>query len=141
MSEPLQGLLAYTGVLLFFLGLLTGIVIPFARSPRIGLSAHVAAIQSGLTLIGVAWLGSHLVLADAWARAIAHTLWISFYVLWAGLLFGAVFGTGRALPLAGRGHIAQPWQERIATVLIAGSSIASALAIGALLVEWSWRAA
>ncbi|HTO54307.1 MAG TPA: hypothetical protein VMR50_13060 [Myxococcota bacterium] len=139
MSESLQGLLAYRGVLLFFLGLLTGVAIPLVRSPRIGLSAHMAAIQSGLALIGVAWLGSHLSLSDAWARAIAHTLWISFYVLWVGLLFGAVFGTGQALPLAGRGVTAGPWQERIATVLIAGSSIAVALAIGALLLEWSWR--
>jgi (hydroxyamino)benzene mutase len=141
MSDGLRGLLAYTGVLLFFLGLLTGVAIPFVRSPRIGLSAHVAAIQSGLALVAVAWLGGHLVLSEAWARAITHTLWISFYVLWIGLVFGAVFGTGRTLPLAGKGLTAKPWQELTANVLIAGSSIASALAIGALLWGWSWRPA
>jgi (hydroxyamino)benzene mutase len=141
MADELQRLLAFTGVLLFFLGLLTGAAIPFVRSPRIGLSAHVAAIQSGLALLAVAWLGSHLAMSDGWARAIAHTLWISFYLLWIGLLFGAVFGTGRTLPLAGKGFTAQPWQETSATMLIAGSSITSALAFAALLLLWSWRPA
>src|SRR4249920_1794675 len=102
MSEGLQGSLAFAGTLLFLLGLLTGAGIPFFRGPRIGLSAHVAAIQSGLALLAVAWLGGHLVLSEAWAAAIAHTLWLSLYVLWVGLVFAAVYGTGRTLPLAGK---------------------------------------
>ena len=140
MSEGLQGLLAFAGTLLFLLGLLTGVGIPFFRGPRIGLSAHVAAIQSGLALIAVAWLGGRLAIPDGWAAAIAHTLWISLYVLWVGLVFAAITGTGRTLPLAGKGLAAEPWQERVATVLIGGSSVTTALAFAALLFQWSWRA-
>ena len=103
MSEGLQGSLAFAGTLLFLLGLLTGAGIPFFRGPRIGLSAHVAAIQSGLALIAVAWLGGRLALSEGWAAAIAHGLWISLYVLWVGLVFAAIYGTGRTLPLAGKG--------------------------------------
>lgn len=141
MSEGLQGSLAFAGTLLFLLGLLTGAGIPFFRGPRIGLSAHVAAIQSGLALIAVAWLGGRLVLSDGWAAAIAHGLWISLYVLWIGLVFAAIYGTGRTLPLAGKGLAAARWQELTAAALIGGASLASALAFAALLFQWSWRAA
>jgi (hydroxyamino)benzene mutase len=141
MSEGLQGSLAFAGTLLFLLGLLTGVGIPYFRGPRIGLSAHVAAIQSGLALIAVAWLGGRLVLTDAWAAAIAHGLWISLYVLWVGLVFAAIHGTGRTLPLAGKGLAAARWQELTAAVLIGGASLASALAFAALLFQWSWKAA
>lgn len=141
MSEGLQGSLAFAGTLLFLLGLLTGAGIPFFRAPRIGLSAHVAAIQSGLALIAVAWLGGRLVLSDGWAAAIAHGLWISLYVLWIGLVFAAIYGTGRTLPLAGKGLAAARWQELTAAVLIGGASLASAFAFAALLFQWSWRPA
>jgi len=140
MSEGLQGSLAFAGTLLFLLGLLSGVGIPFFRAPRIGLSAHVAAIQSGLALIAVAWLGGRLALSDGWAAAIAHGLWISLYVLWVGLVFAAIYGTGRTLPLAGKGLAAKRWQELTAAVLIGGASLASALAFAALLLNWSWRA-
>src|SRR5262245_13349221 len=102
MSEGLQGTLAYAGAWLFFLGVLTGAAIPFFRGPRIGLSAHVAGIQSGLALLAVAWLYGRLVLSDGWALAIAHTLWISLFTVWLGLVLGAIWGTGRTLPLAGK---------------------------------------
>ena len=140
MSEGLQGLLAFAGTLLFGLGLFGGFAIPALRSPRIGLSAHVAAIQSGLALIAFAWIGGRLTLPEAWAAPIAHALWISFYVLWLGLMVGAFFGTGRTLPIAGAGLTARPWQERLAFALIGSASLASAAAVAALLWHWSWRA-
>jgi hypothetical protein len=49
--ETLSSTLCFMGALLFMLGLLTGFGIPKFRSPRIGLSAHLAAIESGLGLI------------------------------------------------------------------------------------------
>ncbi len=139
MSEALQDLLAWSGVLLFLLGLLTGVAIPFVRAPRIALSAHVAAIESGLALIAVGLLGARLALSDGSAAWIAHGLWSSLYVLWIGLLAGAVFGTGRTLPIAGAGLRAKPWQEITAAVLIGAGSIGSAGATVALLWQWSWR--
>ena len=139
MSDPLQALLARSGVLLFLLGLLTGFAIPAVRAPRIALSAHVAAIESGLALVVFGLLGARLALTGGWAAAIAHTLWISLYVLWVGLLLGAVFGTGKTLPIAGAGLRAKPWQETTAFALIGAGSFGSAAAVAALLLEWSWR--
>ena len=139
MSESLQALLGYSGALLFLLGLLTGVAIPATRAPRIALSAHVAAIESGLALVVFGLLGAKLVLSPGWAAAIAHGLWISLYVLWVGLVLGAVFGTGKTLPIAGAGFSAKPWQEAIAFALIGAGSLGSAAAVATLLLTWSWR--
>ena len=140
MNDTLQSVLSFTGTLLFLFGLLTGFAVPVFRSPRIGLSAHLAALQSGLTLIAFAWLGGRLVLPDAWAAAITHTLWVSLYVLWVGLVFSAICGTGRTLPIAGAGMSGKRWQERPSLWLVGGGSIGSAFAVASLLFQWSWRA-
>jgi (hydroxyamino)benzene mutase len=136
--ENLPATLCFTGTLLFLLGLLTGFGIPTFRSPRIGLSAHLTAIESGLGLIAFGLLLPHLALSIRWAGAITDMLWISLYLLWAGLLFAALYGTGRVLPIAGADMPAQAWQENIARVVIAIGSIGSVAAVGALLLQWRW---
>ena len=132
--------LCFMGTLLFLLGLLTGFGIPAFRSPRIGLSAHLAAIESGLALIAVGLLMPHLVVTAGWADTIGIVLWISLYVLWAGLLFAALYGTGRTLPIAGGDTAAKPWQEKTARILISAGSLGSAAAVVALLSRWHWIA-
>ena len=136
--ETLSSTLCFMGALLFMLGLLTGFAIPMFRSPRIGLSAHLAAIESGLALIVFGLLLPHLAISAGWAGAIGHSLWISLYVLWVGLLFAAVYGTGKTLPFAGAGLAAKAWQENIARILISIGSLGSAGAVLALLSQWRW---
>ena len=138
--EEVSSTLSFMGVLLFLLGLLTGFGIPKFRSPRIGLSAHLDAIESGLGLIAFGLLLLHLRISIGWASVIGHTMWISLYVLWLGLVVGAVFGTGRSIPIAGAGLVAKPWQENAAVTLISVGSIGAILAIGALLAQWRWSA-
>src|SRR5215475_5545457 len=111
--------LCFMGALLFMFGLLTGFGIPTFRSPRIGLSAHLAAIESGLGLIAFGLLLPHLAIATVWSEAIGFSLWISLYVLWVGLLFAAAYGTGGTLPIAGAGMAAKLWQENTARTLVA----------------------
>ena len=138
--EGVSSILSFMGALLFLLGLLTGFGIPMFRSPRIGVSAHLDAIESGLGLIAFGLLIPHLTISPGWASVIAHMMWISLYVLWLGLLFGAVWGTGRTIPIAGAGVSAEPWQENAARSLISVGSIGSVVAIAALLVQWRWSA-
>ena len=139
MTTP-SSTLCFMGTLLFTLGLLTGFGIPSFTSPRIGLSAHLAAIESGLGLVAFGLLLPHLAISAGWARGIGHALWISLYILWAGLLFAAAYGTGKALPIAGAGLAATEWQENTARVLIAIGSLGSASAAIALLAQWRWAA-
>ncbi len=138
--ERLSSTLCFAGALLFLLGLLTGFGIPGFRSPRIGLSAHLAAIEGGLGLIAFGLLLRHLVVSEGWATGITHTLWVSLYVLWLGLLFGAIFGTGRSLPIAGAEIAASAWQEATARILISAGSLGCAAGVGALLMQWRWAA-
>jgi hydroxylaminobenzene mutase len=141
MSEGLQELLCKLGVGLFLLGLLGGAAIPRMKSPRIGLSAHIAAIESGILLIALGLLGARLTLSEGVAAWVAHLSWLSLYVLWVGLMLGGIWGTGRTLPIAGAGFTAKPGEERIAAVLILGGSLGSTVATVILLFGWSWRAA
>ena len=136
--ETLSSTLCFMGAMLFTLGLLTGFVIPMFRSPRIGLSAHLAAIESGLALICFGLMLPHLAISAGWAGAIAHSLWISLYLLWIGLLFAAIYGTGKTLPIAGAGLAAKAWQETTARILITVGSLGSVGAVLALLPQWHW---
>jgi hydroxylaminobenzene mutase len=136
--ETISSTLCFMGAMLFMLGLLTGAGIPSFRSPRIGLSAHLAAIESGLALIAFGLMLPHLAISTGWAGAIGHSLWISLYVLWIGLLFAAVYGTGKTLPIAGAGLAAKAWQETTARILISIGSIVSAAAVLAILFQWHW---
>jgi hydroxylaminobenzene mutase len=132
--------LAFSGVLLFFLGLVTGFAIPRMRSARLGLSAHLVATQSGVALIAFAFLWPHLRFWAGWAAPLAHALWISLYVTWIGYVLAAAWGTGRSLPIAGAGTSAEPWQERMAFVPIAIGAFATFAVIALVLVQWNWVA-
>ena len=133
-----SSLLCFVGVLLFSLGLMTGFGIGFARAPRIGLSAHLAATQCGIALIAFGLLWPHLTLWKGWSLPLATVLWVSFYLIWIGLCLGAFWGTGRALPLAGAGHAAAVWQERAAIAPIAVGSLGSLGTVILLLVQWRY---
>ena len=132
-------MLCFAGVLLFLIGLATGFAIPRLKAPRIGLSAHVAATQMGIALIVFGLLWERLNFWDGWSAPLAHILWLSFYVVWAGIVLGAVWGTGRALPIAGAGFQAMKWQEQAVLLPVAIGSFASFGAIVMLLIQWRWK--
>jgi hydroxylaminobenzene mutase len=136
----MTSILCFAGVLLFLLGLATGFAVPALKAPRIGLSAHVAATQMGVALIAFGFLWERLTLWNGWSAPLAHVLWISFYVVWAAILVGGYWGTGRVLPLAGAGHVAAPWQDQITLVPLALGSFASFGVIVMLLIQWRWKA-
>ncbi len=41
------------GMILFILGLLTGVAVPGFTNPRMGLAAHLAGVQNPLVLLGL----------------------------------------------------------------------------------------
>lgn len=120
------------GALLFLIGLLNGAAIPALESPRLGLAAHTAGVQNGMVL---------LILALAWRyqalppRASAIAWWSNLagmYGIWLGLLLAALWGAGRAAPMAGAGLQAEPWQEMVAQGVVTTGAVASANRRGAL---------
>ena len=136
----MTSVLCFAGVLLFLLGLVTGFIIPVLKAPRIGLSAHLAATQMGIALIAFGFLWERLTFWSGWSAPLAHALWISFYIVWAAILLGGVWGTGRALPIAGAGHTAAKWQEQITLLPLALGSFGGLGVIVMLLIQWKWKA-
>ena len=97
---------------LFLLGLLTGFVMPALTNPRLGLSAHMEALLSGMVLIiigGVVWRNLKLS-----RRMEAISFWLFLYAAyanWAFCLLAAIFGANEVLPIASAGYSVAPWQE------------------------------
>lgn len=139
-ATNIVSLLCQRGVLLFLLGLLSGFAQGFCRNPRAALSAHLTATQAGVALVAFGVMWPHLALAPAWAMPIAQMLWISFYVLWFAFLLAALFGASRVIPIAGQGHRAAAWQEMTVSVLMISGSLASLVSVGAIVLQWSWKA-
>ncbi len=136
--QNIPSVLSFAGLLLFFIGLLVGFVIPACRSPRIGLSAHLTGVQSGTFLIAAGLLWPRLALTPAVSAVIGHALWGSLYALFASLLLGALFGAGRGLPIAGGGVTTTRGRQLTVSVLLIGGSLAATAAVAALLIFWRW---
>jgi (hydroxyamino)benzene mutase len=126
--------LAKAGLWLFLVGLVLGAAIPKFTSPRLALSAHLTAVQSGTALLAIAWFWPQLVLGNAYADFLGHALWISFWMLSAGLTLAAAWGASRVLPIAGAGYAATALKEWVAAAVIMVACVALILVVGALLV-------
>lgn len=117
-----QKSLILSGALLFLFGLLQGAVVQNFMNPRLALSAHLTAVQSGMALmiVGMAWTAVRLkaVVADG-AR---WTMIGGMYGLWMGLTLAAAAGASASLPIAGAGYSADKLTETICTVIVLGSS-------------------
>ena len=133
-------ILCFAGVLLFLIGLLTGFAIPRCRSPRLGLSAHLTAVQSGAFLLGLGLLWPRLTLASAWSEVLANGTWASLYLIWLSLLLAAVFGAGRGLPIAGGGLTTTAGRQVAVTGLMAIGSLGIVATTVPLLATWRWHA-
>lgn len=133
-----SAMLCCTGLLLFLFGLIVGFGIPAFAIPRLGVSAHATGVQSGTALIAIGLLWPHLQFWNGWSAPTAYGLWVSLYVLFVALTLGAIWSTGRSLPVAGGGRPAKPWQERLVQVLLAIGGIGTTAATLAILVQWRW---
>jgi hypothetical protein len=80
--------LCLSGMLLFFVGLLLGFVVP-AYAPTHGmLAAHLNAVQCGTFLLVLALLWPKLPLGRM-SKWLAHLTWISFWLVQVGVTLAA----------------------------------------------------
>jgi len=131
--------LCFSGVLLFLLGLLTGLAIPRCRSPRLGLSAHLTGVQSGTVLLALGLLWPHLSMSSALSLILADGTSAFLYMVWLSLLLAALFGAGRGLPIAGQGITTTPVRQTVVSVLLIVGSLGVLATIAALLITWRWQ--
>lgn len=116
--------LLISGVILFLLGLLTGVAVPLFENSRMGLSAHLAAVQNALVLWAFAFMWQYV---NVSAKQLKICLWLSIYSMysiWLSLVFAAIWGTSKATPIAGAGYVGEAYQEWVVNVLIYSGSVA-----------------
>lgn len=126
-----QKRLVVAGAVLFLLGLLLGAVNQSFENPRMALSAHLTAVQSGtaLMIVGVVWPA--VALQPRLAALSGMAIIGGMYGLVAGLTLSAMTGASAVLPIAGAGHSAGAAMETVVTILVLGSS--AAMTVGWLL--------
>lgn len=137
LSQQLGRRLIRYGILLFLLGLLTGLAVPAFKNPRMGLSSHLEGTLNGMVLIlfGLVW--SRLHLADRtlkWGYGLAL---YGTFINWFTTLLAAAWGAGsEMMPFAGGQHMGLPWQEIIIKFGLISLSLAmivvSAMALGGM---------
>jgi len=122
--------LLVAGALLFLLGLLQGAAVQAFVNPRMALSAHLTAVQSGMAIMvaGIVW--RRVALAGGLKALARWTIASGMYGLWLGLTASAATGASQTLPIAGAGHQASQVIELGVSAIILVSS-------AAITVGWS----
>ena len=126
--------LMFSGALLFLLGLLEGLVIPCFTNNRMGLSAHLAAVQNAMALMILGAIWAHVQLSERMQSIAAWSSIFSMYAVWLGLTLAAVLGTSKATPIAGAGFTGSATAELLTEAIIYVGAAAGL--VGAALVVW-----
>ena len=118
-----QKSLIVAGAVLFLLGLLQGAAVQTFANPRMALSAHLTAVQSGMALMIVGAIWSAVSLSAGLLAVAKWTTITGMYGLWLGLTLSAATGASDALPIAGAGHGAEPLAETAVSAIVVGSGV------------------
>ncbi len=125
--------LIYLGVLLFLLGLIVGLAVPFFANPRMGLSSHIEGVLNGMFLIILGLVWHRIDLPDRWLKM---TYWLALYgtfANWFSMLAAALFNAGGMLTVAAEGREGHPAAEGLVTFLLVTLTIAMITVCVALL--------
>lgn len=108
--------LAWHGMFLFLLGLLTGLVGEHLTNVRMGLSAHLEGVMNGIFLLALSGAWQEIRFSAGYARTAFGLVLYGAYANWAVTLLAAVLGTGAMTPIAAAGRSAAPWQEMLVSI-------------------------
>lgn len=102
------------GLILFLLGLVTGLLIPVLENPRMGLSSHLEGTLNGMLLILFGLIWDRLSLSE---KLLKWTFWLALigtFTNWFTTLFAAAWGAGaEMMPIAGGDYTGSEIQEII----------------------------
>nr|WP_202926630.1 hydrogenase [Gordonia desulfuricans] len=93
------------GLVLFLLGLVTGLAVPAVKNPRMGLASHLQGMTNGPFLIVVGLLWPYLELPHVWQVVTVVLLAYGTYANWLATQLAAIWGAGhRFAPGAAGAH-------------------------------------
>jgi hypothetical protein len=116
--------------------LLNGVVISKTKSPRLSLSAHLAAVQSGTFLIAIAWAWPVFEMGPTLSMFISYSLCGALFVLWAAFFLAGLWGAGHGLAIAGKGFETIEVRQAIVTALLVLGVLGALGASLVLLFRW-----
>lgn len=131
----MQDALIAMGLILFLLGLLTGLVVPTMRNPRMGVASHLQGMTNGpfLVVVGLLWPRVHL--SHALGLVTVVLLAYGAYANWLATQLGAIWGAGRRFaPGATGDHRSTVPRERSVDALLATLAPAMVIAVVLLLI-------
>jgi hydroxylaminobenzene mutase len=129
--------LAWHGMLLFLLGLLTGLAEQRFANVKMGLAAHLEGLMNGIFLLalGAVWA---MVTLPSVPKAIAYwTGLYGAYANWAFTAAAAIWGTASFSPINGTAHGAAVWKETIITLGLL--SVVVTMISASVLILWGLR--
>lgn len=135
--ENMKRRLMWYGMMLFFLGLLTGFAETNFSNLRMGLAAHLEGLMNGIFLLVLGAIWGEIQLSS---QLRAASFWLMLYGTYSNWLFtmlAAVFGTGVLSPVLAPGFKAAVWQEGL--VQIGFISVGIAITAGTVIALWGLR--
>ena len=113
------------GILLFLLGLVTGLGVPQTANPRMALASHIEAVMNGTFLIALGLLWPKLTLSPS---QLAIAFWLVIYgtfANWAATLLAAMWAAGNEMmPQAAQGRAGTATQELVINTLLVTLALA-----------------
>jgi len=86
------------------------------------LSAHLAAVQSGIVMMVFGLIWGMLSLEKVLLKIAYYANILGMYLVWFAISLGAILGASRALPIAGQGFSASKVAESsVETIIVIGS--------------------
>ena len=126
--------LVVAGAALFLVGLLQGAALDLHANPRMALSAHLTAVQSGMAVMIAGILWSATALPGRGETLARWSLAVGMVGLWLGITLAALTGASEVLPMAGEGYSAAPAAETAVSAVVMGSG--ASLTLGWVLFLW-----
>jgi hydroxylaminobenzene mutase len=127
---PLGQNLVFLGMVLFLIGLVQGALIPNFHNPRMALSAHLAAVQSGMAMAIFGLIWSLIGLNEKFLKVAYYANIMGLYAVWIAITLGAILGASRALPIAGQGFSAGPTGETVVEIIVTLGAAATVVSVG-----------
>lgn len=93
--------LIFWGMVLFFLGLITGLLIPAMTNQRMGLSAHLEGILNGLFLMLLGLIWPKVKCPPRMLNLIYLLVLYAGFANFAAVLLAGFTGAGKMMPIAG----------------------------------------
>lgn len=131
---PLGRKLIILGLVLFLIGLIQGALIPSFHNPRMALSAHLAAVQSGMAMAIFGLIWALVDLKERNLKIAYYTNIIGLYAVWFAISLGAAMGASRALPIAGQGFSASSTAETVVELIVMTGAVVTVISVSLIVL-------